>query len=361
MTKKINALQFCCMFIIIIVSTTLGKTVYSLIRTAGVDSWLSVIFAFLFGLIIVLSFIYIFNYEPDLPINQKVKKLFGNTLGTIINYVTILAILASSVSSFYDLNAFISSQFLQETPIIVIGIMFVLVMVYLNIKGIEVISRVTLILIGINVFLYLFAVLGLLPNFELSNLKPFLEFGVSKPLQGSIYLLLYNILPVIMLLMIPKNRIVNNSFLGRKIVITYFAAAFIILSTLILTLGILGVELTDLYLYPEYVVLKRINFFNFIDRIENIIIIQWIFGLVMNISISIYFITRNVKKKSNNLIVWIVAFLIILSSNIAFKNTTIYDVYVTKFAIYIKWILLIIILLIAIRIKYKRMKKDISN
>ena len=89
---------------------------------------------------------------------------------------------------------FISSQFLPETPIFIIGFMFTLVIIYINIKGIETISRTALVIFFISMFLFIIAVFGLIGKFDVSNLKPMLEFGLKNSVKGSMYILLLNIL-----------------------------------------------------------------------------------------------------------------------------------------------------------------------
>lgn len=52
--------------------------------------------------------------------------------------------------------------------------------------------------------------------------------------------------------------------------------AIILFIIIICTFGNLGVEMSALYRYPEYIVLKRISALNFIDNVENILFIIWI-------------------------------------------------------------------------------------
>ena len=345
--KKINTVQLCSMFIILILSATFGKGFSTVIKASGIDSWISVLIAGVLGFGILFIFIYISNYEKDLTLTEKTKKLFGNTFGTIINYILVIILFVTAVSLFYDLMRFISSQFLPETPILIIGFMFTLVIIYINIKGIETISRTAFIILIINIFLFIIAVFGLIGKFDISNLKPMLEFGLKNSVKGSMYILLLNILPSVVLLIIPKNTLVDYKKTSICIIISYIFSIILILLTIFL------------YLFPEYVVLKRINLFNFIDRIENIIVIQWIFGLFLNVSFIIYFITNTIKKNNNKIITYLIAFILLFISNYVFKNTTIYDVYIYNIAIYFKYVLLLVLILITIKIKYNRIKKKI--
>ena len=323
--KKINTLQLSSMLIMIIVSTTFGKGFYTVIKSAGVDSWISVLIAGILGFLIIFAYLYISNYEPDLSLPEKNKKLFGSIFGTIVNYLIVIIIFITSVSLFYDLTGFISSQFLPETPIFIIGLMFVLVIIYINVKGIEVISRTALVLMIIGYVLYFLAFFGLLPNFEISNIKPFLEFGYSKPLSGSLYILMLNIMPSIILLIIPKNTLVDYKKLKQRIILFYIISIIMIFLVILLTIGNLGIDLCK-------------------------------FSMFINISLCIYFMTNTIKKKNNKLVVYILTFLLLFASNTVFKNTTLYNAYVYNIAIYFKYVLLALVIIIILKIKYNRWK-----
>ncbi|MCM1371114.1 MAG: spore germination protein [Clostridium sp.] len=354
--KKINSLQLGCMITLIIASATIGKGMYAVINIAGVDSWISVLIAGILGVVVLLMYLYIGNYEPDLPLPEKNKKLFGNVIGTIINYLLCIAIFILLVSLFYDLTNFIASQFLSQTPIFVIGFLFILIIIYINIKGIDVISRVSLILIVICTALFLIEVFGLLFNMDFSNLMPVMEFGIGKPLHGSLYIIMLNIVPIIILLIVPKNNLVDYKKYKIVTILFYIFSILVIFLTILLTIGNLGIDLARVYLYPEYIVLKRISIFNFVDRIENLIVLQWIFSLFINISLCTYFISNTINKRNNKVIIFLIAVLLLFVSTFIFKNNTIYSEYIINTSLYVKYFILFIIILIVGAIKLKRIK-----
>ena len=84
---KFSSLQFACLVMFPILSLFTGIGTFNIIKIARVDSYMSPLFAGLLGIIVLLMFIYIFNYEPDKTIIEKNKLIFGNILGTVINYI----------------------------------------------------------------------------------------------------------------------------------------------------------------------------------------------------------------------------------------------------------------------------------
>ena len=348
------------MLLILIVGPFVGSGGFVLIKSAGVDSYLSIIIGTILGIPLILLYLYINNYEKDKTIKEKINLVFGNKIGTIINFLLCLCFFTISIFTMYNLINFIVSQFLNKTPFYIVGILFSLIIIYINIKGIEVMSRTMLIITILNISLFIFAFIGLIPHIDLDNIKPFLEHGINRPLIGSFYTITMNITLLFLLLIIPKNDIVATKNFNKWIIITYFISLLIVFIFLFVTLTTLGINLASIYQYPEYIVLKRIHIFNFLDRIENIIIIQWIFGLFSIISIIVYYISNTIKTNNNNkLIPTIITFSILTLSLTFFKNNTQFNDFTYKYLPFVRLFVLILIFLISFKIFLK--KKKASN
>ncbi len=355
--NKINSLQFGSILVMMMMASFLGTGFFSVVKAAGVDAYLSIVIAFLLGFIIIWSFLYLFNYEPDLPLNKKIIKLFGKRLGMVINLLFALIALSMGLTSMFNLTNFITSQFLPETSVMLIGFIFTFLVILINIKGIETISRTCLILITLNMVLYLIAVLGLIADFDVSNLKPFLEYGIDRPLHGSIYILGFNISPIFLLLMIPKNSLIDGNKAKNFLIFFYILGMVLMFLVLFLTLGNLGIFLTSIYQYPEYIVLKNIDLFQFIDRIENILTIQWIFGLFINLSMVVFFLSNLVKNNNKSkLLTILISVIILIISKTAFINNTIYNNYIYKYSLIFRIGIVFLLTIMVIKIFYNKFK-----
>ena len=351
---KINKLEFSSMMLMIFLTNFLGIGVFSSIKAAGIDSYFSVVIAFFTGFIILYLFNTIFNYKPDLNLKEKILELFGKKIGIIINILFVLGALVIGISLMYNLTTFITTQILQLTPSIIIAVLFALLIILTVTKDIKSISSLCFILVIINLLLYFIAIFNLIPQVELNNLKPILEHGIKRPFKGSLYILFLNIVPIFLLLSIPKNKIKISQ---KHLIISYTIGFFLMFMVLFATLGNLGIHLSSIYQFPEYIVLKKINYFNFLDRIENIINIQWIFGLFFSLSFITYFIKTFIKTTKNKYFVpTIVISIIVLLASILFKNTIQFNNYIYEKAIYIR--IFIVLLLIITFIKIKTTKKD---
>ena len=77
--------------IVIIITFNLGINLYLLKNNTDIDSWLTILLAYLIGLIPLSLTLYIDSYKPDLTIYEKNIHLFGK-IGTIINIMISLII-----------------------------------------------------------------------------------------------------------------------------------------------------------------------------------------------------------------------------------------------------------------------------
>lgn len=358
--KKISSLQIGALFIMITIAAFSGIGIFSIVKASGIDAYLSVLIAGMVGILYLLIYFYIANYEPDLMLGEKVSKLLGKKIGCIVNFISAILIFISGMNVMFNLSNFIVSQFLPETPNYVVGILFSVIIIYVNIKGIETLMRTGFILTILSMILYVITLFGLLPSFDTSNLMPFLEHGIIRPFYGAFYILSLNLISIFNLLIIPKNQLADAKKLKKVMSIAYFISIIALFIIVILILGNLGIHLTSIYQYPEYIVLKRIKIFNFIDRIENILTVQFIFSMFASMCLNIYCITNLLKPRhKSKLFPTIITILILIISTMIFKNNTQFNNYTYQIAPFIRLIFLAIIVVIALIIFIKR--KTIKN
>lgn len=359
MKNKINCLQYSTMLILIMVSSFMGIGIYSLVRAAGIDAYITVLLGIIVGIPTLLLFLYIANYEPDLAFPKKMEKLYGVKLGKIVTIICAIFIFIFANNYMFNLINFIVSQFLPETPLMVVGIVFAVLTIYANSKGIETISRVSLILLVINLILFAIGFIGLIPSMDISNLKPVLEFGIGRPLYATFYFVTLLVMPMFALLIVPKNKVVNPKNFNKSIIISYFVALLLLFGFCIITLGILGIHLASIYQYPEYIILKHVNLFGFLDRIENIITAQWIFGLFFCVTFAVYYIGNSIKLEHNSkLLPTSIMTLMLLASVYLIPNNTFFNHYIYYIAPILRLASLTIFILVGISIFIKKRKKN---
>ena len=294
--KKLSSWQFAFLVVYPILSLYNGISNYNIIHSAGVDSYLVILIAYLFGLGVSFLFFFIFQFRPQENILEKNIYLFGKYIGTFINLIINTIFLIIGMFLLYSISIFTTSQFLDQTPIplfmIVIGVIIIL-----NVcKGIVNMSRVAVVFLGIVIFLSVVSIFGLIPHFEIDNLLPFLHNGITPIVDGSYQMFFINIVPIFLLLIIKSDVVMPQKHLKKRIFILYTISFVIIILDNMLTIGTLGIYLAKLEQYPEYMVLQKISLFHFLDRIEMIIYIKWFLASFVCLSLIVYHICRMFRQ-----------------------------------------------------------------
>nr|MBP3259143.1 GerAB/ArcD/ProY family transporter [Bacilli bacterium] len=341
---KINLLEYVSTFFMIIMAPFLGMGLYNLLIKASIDSSISVIIGYILSFAFLIIFIRINDYKSNLDLKDKINVLFKRSKLIIILFS--IALFSMSLCLSYNINNFIISQFLSETPIIYTMIILGMLIIFINSKDITSIFRVSNFLFYINIILIMIAIFGEYNKIELINMLPILTNGINRPIIGSVYILIFQIIYMFILLIIPKDNVSNNKHMNIGLIIAMTLAFILFLIIIIYTIGSLGIDLAMKYHYPAYIVMKEVSIFGFIDKIENFIIIHWVFEMFILLSLITYFINKLTNIKN-----YILVILNIILCVIIFRNSTLYNT-ITKVLIPISsTIILIIIIMIYLKIK----------
>ena len=307
-----------------------GITFNLFISSTKQNSWMIPLLSIIFGIIYILGITYIMNYKPNLNINEKIIRLFKTKFSYLIILFIFLLCMGACIINFLNLNTFIQSQFLNNTPILATSILFSITSLYVVIKGLNTITRTSNILFYINIILIIITMLGIIPNINISNIKPFFNMNL-KNYQESINLFYaFHICPTFLLTVIPKNNI-NNPKLKKTLLISLIVSAITIFLTIFFTIAIYGYKLALLYEYPEFHILKNISITGITSRIESILVMQYIFDFFICNIFLIYFTTCNLKSmikfKNYNICYYIISLITIICT-ILISN---YSIYLDKY------------------------------
>lgn len=345
MKDKINNIEFSITMFMLAISPFLGMGIYNLLKIAKINSPITIIVSYLLTLCLMPLFLKIYNYKTELNLKEKIYTLFSKKTAYIFCLIISICFLIMASCLSYNLNSFMISQFLDETPIIIMAIIFGILITYINSKGIYSITRLATLFFVINFILIGIAITGDYINVDISNIKPLFNGDYNSIFKGAIYTTLLNVTYIFLMLIIPKKSMNNDN----KTIFLWISLVFILfLIVIIHTISVLGIDLALLYHYPGYIILKEINLFGFIDKIENFIIIHWIFEVFITLSLTTYFI-----NKMTNIKPYIITFIMIFLYLLIFKNSTFFNYFVTEYIPFIASIILMIIIIIAIRINKK--------
>lgn len=276
--------------------------------------------SFIFGNLLGICFVFIYS---KIKLNKKTKVF------EILLYM--FFILLSSII----ITTFISSFFLNKTPKIFIILPSILLCYYISTKDKDVMKYLALALTFFSIITITLNFFALLPHMEIKNILPLFTFKNKNMIKSILFYAIVSTCPLLLL---------NDEDYSTKDYITsYIITNIITLIICFAIVSILGRSLINMYSYPEYMVLKKIQISSFIENVENFASLIWLFDLY-------YLVTCTINKINNILtrkIGIIVVLFIIFINSFFINNNYEYLLYIYKRITYILYILIIPILILA--------------
>ena len=361
MNKKIGYKGFASLLFFLSQEIFLGIGLTRILSISEQNSWISIIIAFLVGFIFLGMIIYVMDYEKDLTVFEKNEKLFGK-FGKVINFILSSLVTIYFMFSLWNLSIYIQNKFLDQTPKFLIMLLFLIPVMYIVSKDIKTIAKVSLISFILAIIEFLASIFGLVNYLDFNNFKPLFTNSFNEIISSSFIIMSYFITPFSLLLLIPKNTIDEPKKLNKSFICFYIIGFLELFLVTTFIISIFGIDYAKLFYYPEFSLLKKISYFDFIEHVENLLSSQWLFSLYIGSVINLYFIKNylkhlNIKKlKTKKLIYYIIIFVSLFISPRLFMNTTIEYHVVKEYFIYLYSIpvLLLLIISIILIIKGKR-------
>lgn len=317
---------------------------------------LSLILGYFFSLIISFLILKLFNAFPNLYLHEKLKNVYGK-IYKIILFILISCSFMIYTLFTYRLTSFLSSHYLVDTNKIFILMLCLILTGYIADKSPVIITRITTILLFTSFTVYLFNIFTLIKYINFENYLPFTNVSIFNVIKSSIIFSIYFSSPLFFINLFKKNNLTDNYKFNKIFFFSNFISFVLIFISLFVTLGVFGINVSNLFDYPLYIVLKKIEVLNFLDSIENFSISIWLLLSLSASFITLSFVFNNIKILVNNnynkYIILICSF--ILSYFLFFDNNLI-ETY--SYVIYPIILFLIIIFINLITLIILKIKKE---
>lgn len=252
-------------------------------------SFKNTILSILLGTMIGLCFL---NFSFFLFKKVHIKKM----ISAKVIKICILVLLSILFSYFvYRFSSYIHYLYLNKNSLLFI--IFTLLILFLYTFHIDhfIVSRTLEILFYIFLFFMLIKMIGLVSYVEVDYLLPIATNNYNNLLFSS---LLFGVFTsgVLGLLYIFYNKEIRKQKIKYYITSSYIVSCMLILINYIFIISILGNHLAGIYMYPEIMILKNINFFHFIERVDYILAFEYLISIYALLSI----LLQNIKKIMNS-------------------------------------------------------------
>lgn len=265
------------------------------------------ILAFLLGSLIGLFFIFLINkiqkYKGEKTLSDVLKEMKG--LGVILRIILFIYAFTLLCEGLTFIQLFAASFFLIKTPIWFISLPLALLLIRISKNGPITTFRVATCLFPISVLLTLLSLGALCGYASLENISPLFVTPTFDFIKSVFYYTTLSVSPSILMLVTNKSNSTASYLLG----------SFTLTFKMFLIIAIVGPILASIYRFPEYIILKEIKILDFIEKIENIVALSWIFDVFIYLSMSSLMMKELLFKKGKSIVH---ALFIILSFFISF-------------------------------------------
>lgn len=252
------------------------------------------IFAFLIGTIIGVFFIFLLNKIQQNKGKKSLSEVLQEMKGIGI-FLRIILLIFGVVLLVEGLTFFqvFASFFLARTPIYFISLPLLFLLLKVSHDGISTTFRLAGCLFPISFALTVISQLSLLGYSDIHNVLPVFVNQTFPILRSIFYYTSLSVSPYLLLLITKQN---NENALP-----SYLVGSCTLIFKIYLIIAIVGPLLASLYRFPEYIILKEIKLLDFIEKIENIVALSWIFDTFIYIACASLFTKELLPKKLQKL------------------------------------------------------------
>lgn len=263
--------------------------------SGGKDAWLCSIIAVVLMIPMIKIYVEILKLYPGENFFKILELIFGKIIGKFINFILVIYALHFSGIVFLFTLDFIHIVGLSATPPIIVYIILTLLSIWILKEGVEVFGRWCEFFLIVILIMCVFVYTLMIPNYDFSNLKPFMEEGIGPIIDGTIsalgkpYAQLFFFAAFIEYFKEKGKyeKTIRNATIIAGIVV------LIITVTNILSIGTGAVESTY---FPTYEGVRRVRIGTAFQRLEVITIIMFIVGEFVRLNIGLLFACKGVEQ-----------------------------------------------------------------
>ena len=281
---KIQPIQ---LFVLMVLFEVGSAVVVGLGIEAKQDAWIAIILGMVGGGGLFSLYVYLYLQFPTLPLTNYLEKIVGKLIGRILALVYICLFLYIAARVLRTFSELVVSTMLEDTPILAVEIIFMLVICFGCYLGFEVIARTALILFPwVMFFSFLFALFIIISGLiKIENLFPVLEAGWQPVLQA--------FFPTILSFPFGESIVfavffpyLNNQKAG--IIAGYSAiiiSGIILIIASVIVISVLGVYKSSIATFPIMDAVEHINVGDVFQRLDPVGLVLLIIGGVFKILI----------------------------------------------------------------------------
>lgn len=255
-------------------------------RQALQDAWISTLITTGNGILISLLVVTLMRRFPRQTLVQYSEDIAGKVIGKIIGLGYIWFFLHINAIIVREFGDFLIAVFMPRTPLLVFNAMIVILAIMVVRSGLEPLGRLNewIFILNSSILIFIFGLT--LREVSPANFQPVLEGGIVPALRGAYTPTAWFGEIITLGMIFPFLTQPHRGYriaIGAHLII----GAFLLMGAFI-TIGIFGPELVSRLKFPIMAAVRIISFGEFFERIESLVMVIWVGGVFVKISVFHY-------------------------------------------------------------------------
>lgn len=256
--------------------------------------------------------------------------------GCVSKLMSIIVAISTLIMGTLANTILTSNYLLFITPTLLIVLVFFFVLLYASNKDFKVIGRVSEVFIYVSIVEILFALLSLFKLVNIDRLLPLFTTNIIDIIKGIMVFCGASILPNILLINYKDDIKFSDVHLG------YIIGCILMIVVMFFIISIYGSEFSSMVRFPEFLILKKIDIMGYLSNIENVLVTEWMF----NVLISSWVCVKVLRDNMNKRLFLIVILFLVFGSEILLNRNYVNVLYVKQYFYYIAFGLVLLGLVI---------------
>lgn len=256
--------------------------------------------------------------------------------GSVSKCMSIVVSISTLIMGILANTVLTSNYLLLTTPTLLIVLVFFLVLLYAAKKDFKVVGRVSEVYVYISIVEIVFSLFCLFKLVNIDRIFPLFTTNILDIIKGIMVFVGASLLPNILLINYKDDLKFRDVCWG------YIIGCILMIVVIFFIISIYGSEFSSMVRFPEFLILKKIDIMGYLSNIENVLVTEWIF----NVLISSWVCIKVLKDNMNKGFFYIVMLLLILISEFVLNRNYVNVLYVKQYFYYIAFSLVILSLFI---------------
>lgn len=283
--KSISTRQFMVITALFVIGDTIIYLPSAIALLAGQNAWLSTAVASLAGIILFMMYGVYAKRFPRVTLVEACKQVLGPLFGSVVGLFAVFFFYIDSCIVLWQVGDFMATHMMPDTPVQAFLIMFMLAVIMAVRLGITTVGRSAEIFFFWVMSVFLLLILLLSPDIEFKRLQPFTETGVKPVLQGALLVFGYYMEAFTLMMLLP---VMKGSKAGKYLTTGMIIGGTVLSVTVLVCILVLGTDLTVNNIFITYIMSKKINIGNFLERIEVVMASVWFLTLFIKLFVLFY-------------------------------------------------------------------------